>query len=428
MNTLREINSGFRKTLENMGIPAHPPQPPTTLTLRNSDDEALKATMKTLSETLHLLIVVIPDEDASLYNQIKKAGDIHAGIHTICVVGWKIGKRKGSEFDLQYLANVALKFNLKMGGKNHRVVSSGLELIEENKTMVVGIDVTHPAPGSTVEAPSVASMVASVDSLLSQWPAVLRIQRKPPSGEAQKDPGKRSALEMVQELSDMLKCQLQRWKRNHATFPENILVYRDGVSEGQYALVLDNELPLLQKACVETYPATTTKAGLPKISIIVVGKRHHTRFYPSRVADKDRNDSAQNGTVVDRGITQARNWDFFLQAHAALQGTARPAHYYVIFDQIFPSRKLKAGYQNAADVVEELTHAMCYQFGRATKAVSICPPAYYADKACDRARRYLSHVYDPLTASPMATGGGDLTSMRQDIEVHERLRDSMFYI
>ncbi len=42
--------------------------------------------------------------------------------------------------------------------------------------MVVGIDVTHPSPGSASTAPSVAGIVASVDSRLAQWPADLKIQ------------------------------------------------------------------------------------------------------------------------------------------------------------------------------------------------------------------------------------------------------------
>ena len=48
---------------------------------------------------------------------------------------------------------------------------------------------------------------------------------------------------------------------------------------------------------------------------------------------------------------------------------------------------------------------MCYLFGRATKAVSICPPAYYADLVCERARCYLSNLFD---ASAGATPGGSV--------------------
>lgn len=44
--------------------------------------------------------------------------------------------------------------------------------------MMVGIDVTHPSPGSTSGAPSVAAMVASVNKRLGQWPVILSIQKE----------------------------------------------------------------------------------------------------------------------------------------------------------------------------------------------------------------------------------------------------------
>lgn len=111
----------------------------------------------------------------------------------------------------------------------------------------------------------------------------------------------------------------------------------------------------------------------------------------NRIREIDtRTSNPVGGTVADRGITEARNWDFFLQSHMAIQGTARPAHYLVLLDEIFIDRPLPKGmdFKTNADVLKTLTHNTCYLFGRATKAVSICPPAYYADIACERARRY----------------------------------------
>jgi eukaryotic translation initiation factor 2C len=295
---------------------------------------------------------------------------------------------------------------------------SKLGILSEGKTMVVGIDVTHPSPGSSSNAPSVAGIVASVDQWLGQWPADLKIQA--------------GRQEMVTDLGPLLKSRLALWLKHNKTYPDNILIYRDGVSEGQYNLVLHQELPAMRKACEEVYPGTTTKLGKPCLTIVIVGKRHNTRFYPTTKESADRSSNPQNGTVVDRGVTEARNWDFFLQAHAALQGTARPAHYYVVYDEVFQGRKAPHPLQNAADALEDLTHNLCYLFGRATKAVSICPPAYYADLVCERARCYLSGLFDPTTmTSPpdSLTGGNDGQIVDSSlVKIHDNVRDTMFFI
>lgn len=46
----------------------------------------------------------------------------------------------------------------------------------------------------------------------------------------------------------------------------------------------------------------------------------------------DKTENVLPGTVVDRGCTTAREFDFFMVAHAGIQGTSRPAHYVVLKD------------------------------------------------------------------------------------------------
>ena len=379
------------------------------------DESKLSAMLDSIinhSARVKLLLVVLPRFDISIYNHVKHLGDVKRGIHTICVIGSKFAKEQRQD---QYFANVALKFNLKLGGINQTLQSPKLGIIAEGKTMVVGLDVTHPSPGSVEAAPSVAGIVASIDKELGQWPAEVCVQA--------------SRQEMVSGLEDMLKNRLRLWQEhNKNILPENILVYRDGVSEGQYQTVLRDELPLMRRACATLYPAPDTKKGLPYFTIIIVGKRHHTRFYPTKAVDADKSSNPRNGTVVDRGVTETRQWDFFLQAHSALKGTARPAHYYVVIDEIFRKRAVKAPFKNTADVLEDLTHNMCYLFGRATKAVSICPPAYYADLVCERARCYLSGLFDASPAPSDVSGQGGSIVDPGDVRIHANLRDTMFYI
>ncbi|KAI1497536.1 Piwi-domain-containing protein [Biscogniauxia marginata] len=427
-NGLADLLGKFHSVLKDTGIAASPPLPPQRLALNDTDDAELDNRIKSAASALQLLFIILPATPIPLYNRIKQLGDVKYGIHTVCSVGTKIAKPQGQD---QYFRNEALKINLKLGGDNQLVNPTNLGMIAENKTMVVGIDVTHPSPGSSSFAPSVAGMVASIDNRLGQWPAVLSIQEK-------------SRQERVSDLKDMLKSRLRLWreKGKHPSLPENILVYRDGVSEGQYQMVRDEELPLLRAACKETYPASDQAKGLPRMTVVVVGKRHHTRFYPTSEADADRSGNTQPGTVVDRGVTEARSWDFYLQAHTALQGTARPAHYFVVLDEIFrPSAagqkgKAAASARNIADELQELTQSMCYVFGRATKAVSYCTPAYYADILCERARCYLSHVFDTpsnsaapsVAGGSVAGGGGGGTPSLQEVKAHARLENTMFYI
>ncbi|KAL4883725.1 ribonuclease H-like domain-containing protein [Aspergillus karnatakaensis] len=406
----------FTKKLNEVGVVASPPISGQRVELNWQNYERdINSAISSLMEKHKpsLILTILPQNSTELYNCVKQACDIRYGVRNINVLAERLVEAKE-----QYFANVGLKFNLKLGGTNQIVNPKELGIIGEGKTMLVGIDVTHPSPGSAEGAPSVAGMVASINASLGQWPAEIRIQSK-------------SRNEMVEDLDSMLKAHLRRWSANNKNkLPENIIVYRDGVSEGQYDLVTEKELPLLKAACRDTYPASDTAKNLPKFSIIIVGKRHHTRFFPTSQETADRSNNPVNGTVVDRGITEASNWDFFLQAHTALKGTARPAHYYTIWDEIFAKLKPTAPYQNTADILEALTHHMCYLFGRATKAVSICPPAYYADLVCTRARCYLSRAFDPITPSgSVLTGsGGGVNFESDDVRIHPNVKDTMFYI
>lgn len=412
------------RVLNSAGVQASKPQGKTFDIAGPKDDLLSRTIEEAASQNLDILFVILPQKDTVLYNSVKKFADVTWGVQTICVVGQddKFYRDKPE----QYCANVALKFNLKLDGTNHVLSdprdkkAKRVAIISENKTMVVGIDVTHPGPGSA--SPSIAAMVASVDANLAVWPADLKVQI-------------RTRQEMVTLLGSMLRTRLYLWKTKHSDYPENILVYRDGVSESQYEQVLEKEFSLMQQTCTELYKAVGKPS--PKFTIIIVGKRHHTRFFPeagSQASDKSGNPKC--GLVVDRGITEARNWDFFLQSHSSHLGTARPSHYYVIWDEIFtrPGANYIPPGMNPADLLEQVTHDMCYLFGRATKAVSLCPPVYYADIACERAGRYLAGRSDDSESgrSESEMNEAQRERLRQELQneinIHVNLKDKMFYI
>lgn len=118
----------------------------------------------------------------------------------------------------------------------------------------------------------------------------------------------------------------------------------------------------------------------PGITFIAVQKRHHTRLFCADRKDQiGRSGNIPAGTIVDVGITHPTQFDFYLCSHAGIQGTSRPSHYHVLWDD----NCFKA------DELQQLTYQLCHTYVRCTRSVSIPAPAYYAHLVAFRARYHL---------------------------------------
>ena len=119
-------------------------------------------------------------------------------------------------------------------------------------------------------------------------------------------------------------------------------------------------------------------------------------------------------------------------ATIGLQGTTRPTHYYVVHDEI----------GLGSDQLQGLTNDISYMFARATKAVSLVSPAYYADLACERGRCYIHPLLQGISDSGTTTASGNEEHEREVMKEAQRmwrfdkspngvggsLKDTMFYI
>lgn len=410
----------FQRGLTAPGITVAPQgySPGHRINLHNEDDEKLEAILKiAVSTGFDLVWVLIPTGMRTLYDRIKYLGDVKFGLATMVSVDAKVAKQQGRD---QYFGNEALKANLKLNGRN-QIVASHLYFVNDRyDTMIIGADVTHPSTDQRKsKLPSVAGLVMC-DKHLAHYRGVLSLQNK--------------RQEMISRLGEMVKRMVLKWKAIHNVLPRNILMYRDGVSEGQYEMVRDQELSLIRKECWPIYESA--RLPQPRITIIIVTKRHHTRFAPKHNADTKAN--CQAGLVVDHSITDMSLWDFFLQPHSTLQGAARPGYYVVIHDEIFRPYA-QATKQNPADVCQDLTQSLCYTFGRAVRAVGICTPAYFADILCERANSYLrtlpNGAFDNLYDMTSDSGGStyqisdhDRERLQAHIQTNPRLEDTMFFI
>ncbi|KAL3518467.1 hypothetical protein ACH5RR_021056 [Cinchona calisaya] len=361
---------------------------------------------------LQLLIIILPDATGS-YPKIKRVCETELGIVSQCCQ-----PRQARKLSNQYLENVALKINVKVGGRNavlEQAVQRKIPFLTDRPTIIFGADVTHPQPGED-SSPSIAAVVASMD-----WPEATKYRGLVSA--------QRHREEIIQDLYNiygdqkkgmvhggMIRELLLAFRRSTNRKPERIIFYRDGVSEGQFNQVLLEEMDAIRKACV-----SLQENYLPPVTFVVVQKRHHTRLFPANHGDRSSTDRSGNilpGTVVETRICHPTEFDFYLCSHAGIQGTSRPAHYHVLYDEN----------RFTADALQMLTNSLCYTYARCTRSVSIVPAAYYAHLAAFRARYYVEGEY-----SDSGSASGGRATREQNVEVRqlpaikENVKDVMFY-
>ncbi|RDX56915.1 Piwi-domain-containing protein [Lentinus brumalis] len=390
-STVHRFVSTLVTNLQKLGMTVMNPHPP----IRPGNPSNPEATLQELIAIMNgpqlgqqlgkpqLILVMLPANAADCRRTVKHWGDIKMTISTQCV-----RSGKWERCNDQYCNNVALKINSRLGGVNSAINSPFNDVLKES--MVIGADVGHPGPGSQ-NRPSVVGMVATVDPDVNIMTSAAGVQ----------EPRK----EIMGKLDEMIVMALNDWKgwrtlniRGYAQNPlppKYIIFYRDGVSEGEFSQVAQLEIPLI-KGDTEGF----RKSGLPeriwpKLLFIVVGKRHHIRFFPIDERDGDKSGNCPAGLLVDKHITNPSYQDFYLQSHAGLLGTSRPAHYVILENQTSLDKQ----------AVQTLTFHLCHTYASATRSVSIPAPVYYADKICGRLEFHCENGAGLSDTASNITGG-----------------------
>jgi eukaryotic translation initiation factor 2C len=326
-----------------------------------------------------------------VYGEIKRVCDTVVDVPSQCMLSKHIKKKQP-----MYCKNVLLKVNVKLGGCNSILKRNPvLKFFMNVPAIIFGADVTHAAPRSTL--PSIAALVGSMDAFGYRFATSIRAQQ--------------SRTEIIESLQEMVKELLIGFYRSTKKKPEKIMFYRDGVSEGQFQHVRDFEITAIREAC-----QSLEEGYLPTITFVVVQKRHHARFFPTNRNDGDKSGNVKAGTVVDTGVVHPFEFDFYLNSHAGLQGTSRPCHYHVLWDEN----------NFTPDLLQNFTYQQCYMYARCTKSVSLVPAAYYAHLVAYRAR---FHARGDIYADEDSIVSGQ--SQRSEIEfapVQNRTRNVMYFM
>uniref|UniRef100_A0A3B3QX94 Piwi-like protein 2 n=1 Tax=Paramormyrops kingsleyae TaxID=1676925 RepID=A0A3B3QX94_9TELE len=242
---------------------------------------------------------------------------------------------------------ILLQINCKLGGELWTVN------IPLKNLMVIGVDVHHDA---SKKSRSVMGFVASLNSLLTRWYS--RVIFQMPNEE------------MISGFRVCLIAALQKYYEMNHSFPEKIVVYRDGVSDGQLKMVELYEIPQLLQ-CFKTFPNYE-----PKLTFIVVQKRVNTTLY---LLGGNGHSTPPPGTVLDHTVT-SREWvDFYLMAHHIRQGCGLPTHYVCVYNTA----------NLTPDHLQRLTFKMCHLYWNWPGTIRVPAPCKYAHKLAFLSGQYL---------------------------------------
>lgn len=144
-----------------------------------------------------------------------------------------VEKALSAKGQAQYIANIGLKANVKLGGINSIVPEP---LFRNSRWMLVGGDTSHPSPAQlrmNPPPPTFSALTATWDKSCTAYSSVA-------SAQLSKD-------QMITDFPILFDELLKRYKeRNDGNTPESILYYRDGLSESQFAAIMAQEVEPLK--------------------------------------------------------------------------------------------------------------------------------------------------------------------------------------
>uniref|UniRef100_A0A8C2TG00 Protein argonaute-2 n=1 Tax=Coturnix japonica TaxID=93934 RepID=A0A8C2TG00_COTJA len=392
---LKTFTDQLRKISKDAGMPIQG-QPCFCKYAQGADSvEPMFRHLKNTYSGLQLIIVILPGK-TPVYAEVKRVGDTLLGMATQCVQMKNVQRTTP-----QTLSNLCLKINVKLGGVNNILLPQGRPPVFQQPVIFLGADVTHP-PAGDGKKPSIAAVVGSMDAHPNRYCATVRVQQH--------------RQEIIQDLAAMVRELLIQFYKSTRFKPTRIIFYRDGVSEGQFQQVLHHELLAIREACIKL-----EKDYQPGITFIVVQKRHHTRLFCTDKNERvGKSGNIPAGTTVDTKITHPSEFDFYLCSHAGIQGTSRPSHYHVLWDDN----------RFTADELQILTYQLCHTYVRCTRSVSIPAPAYYAHLVAFRARYHLvDKEHDSAEGSHVSgqSNGRDPQALAKAVQIHQDTLRTMYF-
>ncbi|XP_017405166.1 piwi-like protein 2 isoform X2 [Cebus imitator] len=346
MDQARELVNMLEKIAGPIGMRM---SPPAWVELKDDRIETYVRTIQSMlgaEGKIQMVVCIIMGTRDDLYGAIKKLCCVQSPVPSQIINVRTIGQPTRLRSVAQ---KILLQINCKLGGELWGVD------IPLKQLMVIGMDVYHdPSRGMR----SVVGFVASINLTLTKWYSRVVFQMP--------------HQEIVDSLKLCLVGSLKKFYEVNHCLPEKIVVYRDGVSDGQLKTVANYEIPQLQK-CFEAF-----ENYQPKMVVFVVQKKISTNLY---LATPQHFVTPTPGTVVDHTITSCEWVDFYLLAHHVRQGCGIPTHYVCVLNTANLS----------PDHMQRLTFKLCHMYWNWPGTIRVPAPCKYAHKLAFLSGQILHH-------------------------------------
>jgi aubergine-like protein len=212
-------------------------------------DTYIKEIKRNLNDQVQMVVIIFPTSRDDRYSAVKRLCCIDNPVPSQVIIAKTIFDEKKLRSVTQ---KILLQMNCKLGGELWRLE------IPIKKLMVIGIDVYHQ---TEKRYKSIAGFVSSLNNEQTRWYSKICFQM------------------VGQELVDSLKVAfsnaIKQYYEVNNYFPEKIVIFRDGVSEGQFSYVVEHEVKQLRTCFGENYS--------PKMSVVIVQKRINARIFGNAV-------------------------------------------------------------------------------------------------------------------------------------------------
>ncbi|XP_065548859.1 piwi-like protein 1 isoform X2 [Lathamus discolor] len=296
----------------------------------------LRVLQQSITSDTNIVVCVLSSSRKDKYDAIKKYLCTDCPVPSQCVIARTLSK---PQTVMAIATKIALQMNCKMGGELWSVE------IPLKQVMVVGIDCYHDTLSGKQ---SIAGFVSSLNQTMTRWFSRCVVQSR--------------GQELVDGLKACLQTALRDWFKWNKYLPSRIIVYRDGVGDGQLYTLVNYEVPQFLD-CLKS----VGKDYNPRLTVIVVKKRVNTRFFAE---SKGALKNPPPGTVVDVEVTRPEWYDFYIVSQAVRNGCVAPTHYNVIYD----TSKLKP------DHIQRLTYKLCHMYYNWSGLIRVPAPCQYAHK------------------------------------------------